>query len=48
MRIFVFARTSRWAMATSGTRNARAISAVERPATSRSVRATLASAERAG
>ena len=48
MRIFAFARTSRCAMAGSGTRKARAISAVVSPVTRRSVSATLASAESAG
>ena len=41
-RIFPFARTSRCAMVASGTRNARAISAVLRPPSSRSVNATWA------
>ena len=41
-RILPFARTSRCAMVGSGTRNARAISAVVRPPSSRSVSATCA------
>ena len=46
--IFRFARTSRWAMVASGTRNARAISGVDRPPSSRSVSATRASGASAG
>ena len=47
-RIFRFARTSRCASVGSGTRNARAISAVVRPPTRLSVSATCASAASAG
>src|SRR6478672_8466220 len=47
-RILALARTSRWAMVASGTRNARAISAVVSPPSSRSVRATWAAGDRAG
>src|SRR5438105_1299528 len=47
-RIFPLARTSRWAMVGSGTRKARAISAVVSPPRSRSVRATWTSAASAG
>ncbi len=39
------ARTIRWAIVASGTRNARAISAVCRPPSSRSVSATWASGD---
>src|SRR5256885_3720279 len=46
--IFLFARTSRCAIVASGTRNARAISPVVRPATERSVSATCASRASAG
>ncbi len=42
------ARTIRWAMVGSGTRNARAISSVVRPPSKRSVSATRASVERTG
>ena len=42
------ARTMRWAMVGSGTRNARAISSVVRPPSRRSVSATRASVERTG
>src|SRR4029450_1488794 len=47
-RILALARTSRWAMVGSGTRKARAISAVCRPPSVRRVSATLASGDRAG
>src|SRR5215218_7419326 len=47
-RILFFARTSRWAIVASGTRNACAISAVDSPPTSRSVSATRAAGARAG
>ena len=47
-RIFRLARTSRWAMVGSGTRKARAISGVVRPATERKVSATRASGASAG
>ena len=46
--IFRFARTSRWAIVASGTRNARAISAVVSPPSVRSVSATCASVASAG
>ena len=46
--IFFFARVMRAAMVASGTRNARAISGVDRPHTMRSVRATRDSAARLG
>jgi hypothetical protein len=46
--IFFFARVMRAAIVDSGTRNARAISAVLRPQTSRKVSATWASRDRAG
>src|SRR4051794_1457379 len=48
LRIFAFARTSRWAIVASGTRNARAMSVVVRPPSERSVSATWASVESAG
>src|SRR6266702_6783858 len=47
-RILPLARTSRWAMVGSGTRNACAISAVLSPPSSRSVSATWAPCARAG
>src|SRR5580700_6151425 len=46
--ILALARTSRWAMVGSGTRNARAISAVVSPPSSRSVSATRAAVPSAG
>src|SRR5712691_3796682 len=46
--ILCLARTSRWAMVGSGTKNERATSLVERPPSSRRVSATCASAESAG
>ena len=46
--ILRLARTSRWAIVGSGTRNARAISAVVRPPSVRSVSATCASVASAG
>ena len=48
LRILRLARTSRWAMVASGTRNARAISAVVSPARVRRVSATRASVASAG
>jgi hypothetical protein len=47
-RILPLARTSRWAMVGSGTRKARAISAVVSPPSSRSVNATRAAGASAG
>src|SRR5215831_13377740 len=47
-RILPLARTSRWAMVGSGTRKARAISAVDSPPSSRRVRATWTLRARAG
>ena len=47
-RIFVFARTMRWASVAGFVRNARAISSVVRPQTSRSVSAHRASGASAG
>ena len=47
-RIFAFARTSRFAIVGSGTRNARAISSVVRPPSVRRVSATWASSASAG
>ena len=47
-RILRLARTSRWAIVASGTRNARAISGVVSPASVRSVSATCASTASAG
>src|SRR2546430_1548897 len=47
-RIFLLARTIRWATVGGAVRKARAISSVVRPQTSRSVIATCASGERAG
>ena len=46
--IFAFARTSRFAIVSSGTRNARAISSFVRPPRVRSVSATWASSASAG
>ena len=46
--IFRFARTSRFAIVSSGTRNARAISSVRNPPSVRSVSATWASSSSAG
>src|SRR5713226_4250176 len=43
-----FARTMRWAIVETGTRNPRAISSVDKPPRARSVSATLASLERTG
>ena len=47
-RILPFARTSRWAIVATGTRNARAISSVSRPPSVRSVSATCASSDSDG
>jgi hypothetical protein len=47
-RIFLLARTMRWASVASGTRKARAISGVVSPPSVRRVSATLASTARAG
>ena len=47
-RILPLARTSRWAMVGSGTRKARAISAVVSPPSSRRVSATWAPVASAG
>ena len=47
-RIFVFARTRRWAIVAGAIRNARAISSVVRPPSVRSVNATWASSASAG
>ena len=47
-RILFFARTSLWAIVTSGTRNALAISAVVSPPTARNVRAIADGAVSAG
>lgn len=48
LRIFAFARTNRCAMVGSGTRNARATSAVDSPPSRRSVSATRAGSASAG